>query len=87
MRVTETLLLLLASSAVLAPAEPFYAAALIVQLAGYALVAICHVVPALRSFLPLRLGYFFVQVNLALAEAGIAFLLGRRIVTWEPSAR
>ena len=30
---------------------------------------------------------FFVQVNLALAAAGIAFLCGRRIVVWEPSAR
>jgi hypothetical protein len=37
--------------------------------------------------MPIRLACFFVQVNLALAEAGIAFLRGRRIMIWEPSAR
>jgi hypothetical protein len=81
------MLLLLVSSAVLARLDTFYAAALALQLAGYAVVAISHYLPALREFLPLRLAYFFVQVNLALAQAGIAFLRGRRIVTWEPSAR
>lgn len=81
------LLLLLCSSAVLAPQHAFYAVALVVQLAGYALVAVAHFVPALRRLMPIRLACFFVQVNLALAEAGIAFLRGRRIMIWEPSAR
>ena len=81
------MLLLLVSSAVLAPAGGFYLVAFVAQVAGYGLVFASHLLPALRRLLPVRLGYFFVQVNLALAEAGINFLRGRRIVTWEPSAR
>ncbi len=81
------MLLLLVCSAWLAPQSRFFAIALGVQLLGYVLVTLCHWVPVLQRFVLLRLGYFFVQVNLALAAAGIAFLRGRRIVTWEPSAR
>lgn len=81
------MLLLLLSSAWLAPQGDFYATALGLQVLAYALFALCHWVPVLQRFVLLRLGYFFVQVNLALAAAGIAFLSGRRIVTWEPSAR
>jgi hypothetical protein len=81
------MLLLLLSSAWLAPQSRFHAAVLGLQLLAYALVALCHWLPGLQRFMLLRLGYFFVQVNLALAAAGIAFLSGRRIVTWEPSAR
>ena len=79
--------LLLVSSAWLAPQGYFYAAVLVLQVSGYALIAVSYRVPALQRFMPLRLACFFVQVNLALAAAGLAFLRGRRIVTWEPSAR
>jgi hypothetical protein len=81
------MLLLLLSSAWLALQSRFYAAVFGLQLLAYALVALCHWLPVLQRFVLLRLGYFFVQVNLALAAAGLAFLSGRRIVTWEPSAR
>jgi cellulose synthase/poly-beta-1,6-N-acetylglucosamine synthase-like glycosyltransferase len=81
------MLLLLFSSVWLAPQGGVYAAACGMQLIGYAVVAVCHRLPSLQRFTLLRLGYFFVQVNMALAAAGIAFLRGRRIVIWEPSAR
>lgn len=34
-----------------------------------------------------KIPYFFVQVNLAIAHATLAFLLGRRVTVWEPSKR
>ena len=79
--------LLLVASIALAPVHPLYAGALAAQVVGYALVLAAHLVPALRAIAPVRLAYFFVQVNLALGRAGLDFLRGRRIVTWDPSAR
>ena len=79
--------LLLVTSVALARVHPVYAWALGAQCLGYGLVLAAHVVPGLRAIAPVRLAYFFVQVNLALGRAGLEFLRGRRIVTWEPSAR
>lgn len=78
---------LLATSAVLASERSVYAFALAAQAAGYGLVLLAHVAPRLRQLALVRLAYFFVQVNVALAQAGLEFLRGRRIVTWEPSTR
>lgn len=81
------MLLLLVTSAALAGTAPVYTFAFAAQLAGYALVVLAHVSPSVRRPVPVRIGYFFVQANLALGHAGLQFLGGRRIVTWEPSAR
>lgn len=81
------MLLLLVSSAALARVHVAYAAVLAVQCLGYGTALAGLLVPSSRKFAPVRLAYFFVQVNLALARAGIEFASGRRIVTWEPSAR
>ena len=79
--------LLLAASVMLLHGHPVYAWALAAQVLGYAIVLAAHLAPGLRAIAPVRLAYFFVQVNLALGRAGLEFLRGRRIVTWEPSAR
>jgi hypothetical protein len=50
-------------------------------------VLLAHLVPRLRSFGPLRIGYYFVQVNVALASAALQLVAGKRIVAWNPSAR
>jgi hypothetical protein len=34
-----------------------------------------------------RLIYFFVQVNIGLADALCRFIGGKRMTTWQPSAR
>ena len=81
------MILLLATSLLLANAHPIYAIVLAAQCAGYGAALLGQVVPASRKSALVRLAYFFVQVNIALAQAGIQFLQGRRIVTWEPSAR
>jgi hypothetical protein len=71
----------------LAPTAMFYRFALLLQCAGYCAVLITHWVPVLRGFGPLRIGYYFVQVNLALASAAVQLAAGRRIVVWNPSNR
>ena len=81
------MVLLLVASVALARVHPLYAWALAAQCVGYGTVLAAHVAPRLRVYAPVRLAYFFVQVNLALGRAGLAFLRGRRIVTWDPSAR
>ncbi|MBX5461124.1 MAG: glycosyltransferase [Steroidobacteraceae bacterium] len=79
--------LLLLTCIALAGQGAVYMGMLAIQLVGYALVLLAHLVPALRQLVPVRIAYFFVQANLALAHAALQFLGGRRIVTWEPSAR
>ena len=81
------MVLLLISSVFLAGTRSLYAAALGAQCLGYGIAVLAHLAPRLREIAVVRLAYFFVQVNLALGQAGLEFLRGRRIVTWDPSAR
>ena len=81
------LVLALLASLALAGDGPLYRWLLGLQLAGYACVAVAHFVPAVRSSGPLRIAYFFVQANVALAEAGARYLVGQRVTVWEPSVR
>jgi hypothetical protein len=81
------LLGLLVASIVLAGQGPLYRLALIAQLLGYALVLLAHVATSLRNIGPIRIAYYFVQANVALAHAALVFLAGRRIVVWDPSVR
>ena len=77
----------LITSAVLSQGSPFFRAVFWLQLAGYGVVLAAHVVPALRKVGPVRIGYYFVQVNVALAHAGLRFLRGERVRVWDPSVR
>jgi cellulose synthase/poly-beta-1,6-N-acetylglucosamine synthase-like glycosyltransferase len=65
----------------------FYALALWGQVAFYVLAVAAHFRPALREKPAVRIVYFFVQVNVAIAQATVQFLAGRRVTTWQPSAR
>ena len=65
----------------------FYRIAFGVQVGGYLVIALAHLVPRLRAVTLVRLAYFFVQANLALASAGVQLLAGKRVVVWNPSAR
>ena len=75
------------SSWMLADQSLFYRVALWLQNAAYVAVLLAHLVPRLRSFGPLRIGYYFVQVNIALASAALQLAAGKRVVVWNPSAR
>jgi glycosyltransferase involved in cell wall biosynthesis len=77
----------LALGAYLASLSQLYAALLVLQLCLYALAALASVWPALQRIAVLRLLRYFVQVNLAIADAGLKFVMGRRVVVWEPSKR
>ena len=81
------LLGLFIASWMLRDASLFHALALWTQVAGYSLVILAHLIPAMRNLAPLRLGYYFIQANLALAAASIQLLAGKRVVVWSPSAR
>jgi glycosyltransferase involved in cell wall biosynthesis len=81
------LLLLLVASASLAGEHWFYSLALIGQIAFYLLVIGGAVSTRLRRHALVKVPYFFMQVNIAIAHACIAFLRGQRITTWQPSKR
>ena len=81
------LLGLYVSSWLLADQGTIYRVALWLQNAAYLAVICAHLVPRLRAFAPLRIGYYFVQVNVALASAAVQLAAGKRIVVWNPSAR
>jgi glycosyltransferase involved in cell wall biosynthesis len=81
------LLGLFLSSIVLRDEAPIYRFALWSQVAGYAAVLLAHILKAIREIGPVRIAYYFVQANLALAHAAVLFVTGKRIVVWDPSIR
>ena len=81
------LLILLVVSIMLAGSGWIYGLALVLQLAFYGVVLAAHFSPALRTRSFIRIPYFFVQVNYAIAHATLQFLGGRRMTVWSPSQR
>lgn len=81
------LILLLVASIGLAGDHWFYALALAGQVAFYLLVLGGAVSSGLRRFAIVKVPYFFVQVNVAIAHAFVSFLFGKRITVWQPSKR
>ena len=81
------LLGLFVASCLLAAQGPGYRIALWAQCAGYVAVLLAHWMPRLRAVTLVRIGYYFVQANLALASAAVQLIAGKRVVVWNPSAR
>lgn len=81
------LLGLLAASAALAGGGWLYTAAFAAQAACYVLALGGWLSPALRRRTLFKIPFFFTQVNLAIAHATLAFIGGRRVTVWSPSAR
>lgn len=81
------LVILLASSAVLAGQGPFYAVAFGAQMLLYALALAAYLNRRLETRLIFRVPLFFTNVNLSILVAWIRYLSGSRQVTWEPSRR
>ena len=77
----------LVSSFLLWPVHGVYRLAVVIQVAVYVGIVVAHLLPGLRRNLLLRIGYYFVQVNIAIAHATVLFLAGRRMTVWEPSKR
>lgn len=59
----------------------------ILQIAFYTVVVAGFLLPGLREKTVVKIPFYFVQVNLALAHATLAYLFGRRVTTWSPSKR
>ena len=81
------LALLLVLSLLLNYRGGIYSLVLFAQLVFYAVVLAGHLAPSLRDRSWVRLPYFFVQVNLALADASLRFIKGQRMTVWTPSRR
>jgi cellulose synthase/poly-beta-1,6-N-acetylglucosamine synthase-like glycosyltransferase len=81
------LLLLFVVTCALAGQHGFYSLALVGQLAFYGLAVAAHMNSGLKDNALVRIVYFFVQVNVAIADASIQFLRGKRMTVWQPSAR
>jgi len=81
------LLALLVSSVVLVQEHWIYALALFAQILFYSVVVLGHLIASFRSFTLVKIPYFFIQVNIAIAHATVLFLFGKRMTTWTPSKR
>lgn len=64
-----------------------YTLALIAQLAFYSLALTGWLFASLRKKTLVKIIFFFVQTNLALAQAMVSFALGKRMTVWTPSKR
>ncbi|MGB5180129.1 MAG: glycosyltransferase, partial [Gammaproteobacteria bacterium] len=64
-----------------------YQAALIAQLGFYAIALLGWLSVRARENSVVRIVFFFVQTNLALAQAVASFLIGKRMTVWTPSQR
>ena len=64
-----------------------YTIALVAQLAFYLVALAGWISQSLRKNTLIKIIFFFVQTNLALAQATISFMLGKRMTVWTPSKR
>lgn len=64
-----------------------YTLALVAQTAFYALALAGWLSAQMRENTLVRIIFFFVQTNLALAQATFAFISGKRMTVWTPSQR
>ncbi|QSP93682.1 glycosyltransferase family 2 protein [Marinobacter salinisoli] len=80
-------ILLFVTSVALASSGSFYFLVLLGQLGFYALVCIGRLMPSVRQLALVKIPYFFVQVNIAIAHATVSFLSGKRMTVWTPSRR
>lgn len=74
-------------NAVLAESSGFYNFLLWLQVAFYGVAIAAHLRPALQEQGLVRVIYFFVQVNVAIAQACWLYWSGTRMTVWQPSAR
>ena len=64
-----------------------YTLALVAQIVFYALALSGWLFSGLRKNTMVKIIFFFVQTNLALAQATVSFMLGKRMTVWTPSKR
>jgi glycosyltransferase involved in cell wall biosynthesis len=77
----------LCTNALLAFQDSFYRVLLVIQLTLYLSPVAARIAPSLRNIGLVRIGVYFVEVNVAILHAALLTLSGRTILTWEPSKR
>ena len=65
----------------------FFSLVFVGQVGFYSVAGIAHYSARVKSHSIARIVYFFVQVNVAIADATLQFLSGKRMTVWQPSAR
>lgn len=81
------LLLFAVLTLVFANRGPVFQVALVLQLVFYGMAVAGWLSHALREKGIVKIVFFFVQTNLALAQAMLAWLGGKRMTVWTPSQR
>ena len=64
-----------------------YSLVFFAQMAFYGVACCVHFNLSLQKYSPLKIIYFFCQVNLAMADAGLQFIRGTRVTVWTPTKR
>lgn len=64
-----------------------YRLVLLLQLLFYSLAITGFISKTARKQFLFKIPFFFMQVNIAIAHAAIAFISGKRVTTWKPSNR
>lgn len=82
-----SLLLLLPVNSAIAGTAPVYAAVLLAQLAFYGSALLGRLYAPLQRLSVVRMPLYFLVANLAVFQASIDFIRGRKVVTWKPSTR
>jgi len=78
---------LLLSNIIIWSSHIFFTLLLLAQASFYIFALIGWLLVPARSNNLFKIPYFFMQVNIAIAHAGVQFLMGKRITKWEPSKR
>ncbi|MDH5231211.1 MAG: glycosyltransferase family 2 protein [Gammaproteobacteria bacterium] len=81
------LLVLLVSNVVCLDAHWIYLVLLLAQLSFYSLAFFGWTSASLRNIFLFKIPFFFMQVNIAIWQASLMFIAGKRITKWEPSKR
>lgn len=81
------LLLSLITNILLVQVNSFYQIFLLAQISFYLLATCGWLSSKARQIAIIKLPYFFVQVNLAIAHASLLYLMGKRVTLWNPSKR
>jgi glycosyltransferase involved in cell wall biosynthesis len=81
------LVLVFLTNLLLIGTREIYVLTLAAQLAFYGAALLAHVSERAKRNAIVRIIYFFVQVNVAVADAFRRLLTGKRMTTWQPSAR
>ncbi len=81
------LIVALISNILLLTSGLFYTLLFALQIAFYLLAFLGWSSKSLRQSALTKIPYFFIQVNLAIADATLQYLFGKRVTLWEPSKR